>query len=530
MFEIPELDEMICQQLSRHDLAQCVRVDKKWHAIIAPYLWRDLTCLDHQAYPYSQQKRFRRLVLEDNLHQRLYRDLQRTGHVVDHPVQGRPHPSISTLMKYGPLIRYLPAPDHLLTYFHPPTNTSQPQSSATSQDKHEPTPLELLRHLYQHCPSFLIPKFRFALESQNPDGLIETIAEFVVPRACVLHAWSVNGIGSRRLMHLLGRPSDTLRMLSLDISIMYDDGEFGNEKQVQEDASKPWMNIKQLSLKGCEDKSKSKAFWPWLWRRCGALEEIELGRIGGIVEILAEGILLHMPNLSRIYFNESRLKDEEIADILSGSRNRWKEVGATPRVEFKDAAGRALLRHCSTLESLAIWSPDGLSEEHMVCLLTFSPNLHTIRHPYTNRQFSANAFVDQDAETGMLKPWACELSLREFNVKITGIPAFEMYHNPGWEVQSRVYDRVARFANLEILWLYNMGLSTECGLHKLAGLKSLKELGVSQMRRKIDVKDVQWMARHWPELRAIHGLRQEADNKREAVKWLEEHHPKIALT
>ncbi|KAK3810787.1 MAG: hypothetical protein J3Q66DRAFT_404190 [Benniella sp.] len=43
MFGVPELDNSICLQLSRQDLAQCVRVNKDWYRVATPYLWSNLT-------------------------------------------------------------------------------------------------------------------------------------------------------------------------------------------------------------------------------------------------------------------------------------------------------------------------------------------------------------------------------------------------------------------------------------------------------------------------------------------------------
>jgi hypothetical protein len=72
------------------------------------------------------------------------------------------------------------------------------------------------------------------------------------------------------------------------------------------------------------------------------------------------------------------------------------------------------------------------------------------------------AFIDQDPDTGTPKPWECEGSLKELKVSITGIPSPDSeegdnvegpYPSEGREIQGRVYDRLARFTNLESLWL-----------------------------------------------------------------------------
>src|SRR5690349_17531954 len=56
MLDLPEIDNMICQQLSRHDLTQCARVNKKWHTIVIPYIWHDLSSV----LTWSNKSLFRR--------------------------------------------------------------------------------------------------------------------------------------------------------------------------------------------------------------------------------------------------------------------------------------------------------------------------------------------------------------------------------------------------------------------------------------------------------------------------------------
>jgi hypothetical protein len=65
------------------------------------------------------------------------------------------------------------------------------------------------------------------------------------------------------------------------------------------------------------------------------------------------------------------------------------------------------------------------------------------------------------------------------------------------------------------------------GLDKLSGLTKLEELDVTGMRTRIGVEEVQWMAEHWPRLRAINGLRNRENE--EALRWLRASRPDIEL-
>ncbi|KAF9981313.1 hypothetical protein BGZ65_004087 [Modicella reniformis] len=115
-------------------------------------------------------------------------------------------------------------------------------------------------------------------------------------------------------------------------------------------------------------------------------------------------------------------------------------------------------------------------------------------------------------------------SLRVLKLRITDIPKSEV--DQGQEIQSLVYDRLARLTNLETLWLghnphvtygwqrhreqmdqYDCPeMSLESGLHKLAELQSWKELNVFGLKKRIGPKEVQWMTEHYPKLRVIYGL------------------------
>jgi len=106
-------------------------------------------------------------------------------------------------------------------------------------------------------------------------------------------------------------------------------------------------------------------------------------------------------------------------------------------------------------------------------------------------------FTNRDQEAGTLRTWACEASLKDLKIKITGIPRSyvkedeaekETYPGQGREMQGQVYDRLARLTSLEVLWLKGdtrgrtasgcLDMSLESGLCTLSELKMLKELDV----------------------------------------------------
>ncbi|KAG0282822.1 hypothetical protein BGZ96_012810 [Linnemannia gamsii] len=194
-------------------------------------------------------------------------------------------------------------------------------------------------------------------------------------------------------------------------------------------------------------------------------------------------------------------------------------------------------------------------------------------------EFSVRDFIDVDDDNHddsgcLIKPWACESSLRILAVKITGIPRPditvsyyntpipegatipEAYPGEGLELQRRVYERISRFRSLEALDLghddRDLGLhsyvenaegqlihddtsdyqyscvdmSLGSGLRAMGELRRLKRLDVTRMATSIGVEEVRWMAESWPRLEEIHGLNVEQE-ERDAQHWLVEKCPAI---
>jgi hypothetical protein len=71
-------------------------------------------------------------------------------------------------------------------------------------------------------------------------------------------------------------------------------------------------------------------------------------------------------------------------------------------------------------------------------------------------------------------------------------------------------------------------MSLESGLHKLSGLKSLKELNIERLVMEIGTQEAQWMVENWPKLNIISGL-DGCGRDVEAVTWLRVNFPKIVV-
>ena len=563
MTDITEIDDVIFGRLEQYDLARCTLVSKKWHAIVVPYLWHDLSFLEKSSD--SQRQAFNKLVLEDYLQEHRYQEPGEGDRSSEQPSQ--PLSSLSVLAKYAPVVRLM------TDYIRPrPVNIkTQLLLQPLSRQDSEPTEYTLLLHLLKRCPSAKVATFHLDYSQYGPDDE-KTIVQTVLPRVrhlSILTLFNNDIERFSKLRSLLIRCPTMPEKLTLEVDCLTYREESSEEDEDDEDEEEPevieqnnWRSLKELALRprGCTDRLGHKSFWSWLFKRCGEVEKLEVSKIRGTTDLrLREAMLVHMPKLQRIILGHDiaddpsapYLKNDRATILLAGSHNGWKSVRLKGTVRFGDSARVALERHFGTLEELYLDRGfRGLTGRDLLCVLSHSPNLHTLvdddDNLYVNAIFSrceANLFIEG-------RNWACKSTLKVLKIKLNGIPRpdlegdVEAFTGLGRRLQGYVYDRLAQLTNLEILWLGNrstkanaarkevmkdqrdcLEMSLESGLDKLSELKSLKELSVSGMTTRIGVKEVQWMAEHWPNMRIVYGL---SRRERDAVEWLE-HHPRIEV-
>jgi hypothetical protein len=535
MLELPELVGALCQQLSKQDLTQCARVSRKWHSIVIPHLWRDLSHI-------PSWDAFRRMLLEDYLAKNQHHELQRER---DDMGQAQP----SALSKYGRWIRLLPNVTDILRKTRPPI-------VAFTEQGNQPTAHELLLHLFSRCsPDVQIVSFRCNIKSSGSE-MMEPVLAFTFPRVRDLSFEQFKLHGKSELLwliNLLDRCSATLRRLELNVSgIAYDEDD--NEEESMEIEQGNCISIKELAVRYSYDYSDTKSLWSRLWRRCGHVEKLMVYRIKSNAYNLAQDMSTYMPHLREILLGEylpseyvdvhEGPSDNSIAALLSGSLDGWKVVRVYPSAMFDREAMGALLKHSSTLEELIVADGDYntcISSDDIVQVLRSCVNLHTLVFIDTHYECSlphslvdGRVFTDLDPDTGSFKPWECENSLRVLKIQIGGIPRQDekgyAYPDERHKIQGRVYDRLARLTTLEVLRIAGnypapqddcLEMSLESGLGRLSGLKKLRELYVMNIETKIGVKEVQWMTENWPRLRVLHGLDMNKGDE-EALGWLQE--------
>ncbi|KAG0229387.1 hypothetical protein B0O80DRAFT_497541 [Mortierella sp. GBAus27b] len=541
MFDIMELDDMIYLQLGRGDLARCALVDRKWHRSVVPYLWRDLAILENSRI--GMEAAFHKLVVEDFLYERRQQRRQQ-GQLLDKNKQRVDEPTQPpSLTRHGHWIRKASEPKELLSCLLTQSEIHCRQTELPIEESDYPSPYELLRHFYKRCHNTQVDTMHLDPEDFTSD-LWMIIANHSIPRVrhlTIEQSGIPNEIDSWKLMHILDRFSAALETLTLQADIKHSEHE-------DEDPERSWAQLKELTLATGYETINTVSFWKWLWTRCSHIERLGVYLVNEpMTESLVQAMLAHMPKLDTIRLKQDQGKplgteDDQMATFLSGSRKGWKSVNASRCMGFGRGSMTALIEHFSTLQELRINGCGNITGEQLVQVLSSCPNLHTLvaidDGAYADNilftTIKVEAFTDRSLDTGMLRTWLCEKSLKILKIRVGGIPEIdrdtgintERYPGQRQEIQSLMYERLGRLTNLETLWLGHdpmfdfreswyyfqifqsdcLKVSLECGLEKLSGLKRMKELGVSCMDHSARLEDVQWMLDHWPKLRACRGL------------------------
>jgi hypothetical protein len=464
--------------------------------------------------------------------------LQENGH------EGGP-PQPSALSKYGHLIRLLPNPELI----------GRLRSKARTQQGNEPTDHDLILQLFKRSSKAQVRYLDYLFRDRESDSM-QSILAFTLPRlrSLAIHT-KLQGAQTKfiKLKNLLNQCSTTLEWLSINLSIKHGYKVVNMDDEATGCESICWTSLKKLTLRHFPDDWDAGSFWSWMWKRCGQVEKLYVKAINKSAPSLAQAMLAYMPNLQKIAMGDYNclanvdpliaMEDDVIAALLSGSRHGWKSI----KLEWTTKAGQktmdALAMHYSTLEVLRSGCRKPLPSCDVVQVLRSCPHLHALGHADTRSgsgMIDGMAFVDLDPDTGLLKPWLCEGSLKALLVKISVIPrpsseesgVAEAYPGQRREIQSHVYDRIARLTHLENLVLgyggydsskdceVSLEMSLESGLDKLSVLKSLRGLNVDGLATKIGTQEVQWMLENWPKLVGVRGLNW--PRMVEAVKRLEE--------
>lgn len=242
--------------------------------------------------------------------------------------------------------------------------------------------------------------------------------------------------------------------------------------------------------------------------------------------------------------------DQDFANfIMLGTH--WVDIDLDGRDEVGPLTVAALLVRCDQLRHLSIAACPGISSADICTILGRCGNLESLiaidwdlpgptRHPHV-------------LGTDMIEfEWACRASLKWWSCIITvprpddndkeehGSTNSDMIESR--RIQRLVYRKLAELTGLRALRLGHVDdgsedvndswyqsqcleMTLESGLDELAGLKEMEKLDVSYTKHRIGIRELEWMAERWPNLRVVSGLfRTCIDPVPGAREWVKLHH------
>ncbi|KAF8986062.1 hypothetical protein BGZ46_009859 [Entomortierella lignicola] len=255
---------------------------------------------------------------------------------------------------------------------------------------------------------------------------------------------------------------------------MVPDNNQDNGRQAEEESS-PTLQLNELVLDGYSDNLYLNNTWSWLWEQCGSVERLHVRRAFGSPQKIVNEVLTHMPNLCKIQLgidinpsDASPYISDEYSAALISSGHRWKEIIIYDNVKFDKVSRLALTAHYPTLQVLTVLNVDFTSKE-LVQLLSSAPYLQKLNIAINDWEIceddpsiTSSVFIDQDLDSGLLKPWACEDSLEVLEVKVRHNPRADLGDkrsndginlDEGLDDQGRLYERLARLTKLKKLRL-----------------------------------------------------------------------------
>jgi len=198
------------------------------------------------------------------------------------------------------------------------------------------------------------------------------------------------------------------------------------------------------------------------------------------------------PDLEELYIPLFRATDRQIALMISGMRH-VHGLSVTCTEPF--ALVKNLLRpqfHClRKWETASIFAED---TGFLMEILKSCPQLESFKIGTVQ----VHDLVEDST------PWACERSLRQLQVCIKASDTVG-------ETEQRMFERLSRLRNLELLslssgmLLHGLGLCLGSGLEQLTTLTRLVELDFINTVQKMTMKDVEWMIEHWKSLKDVRG-------------------------
>ncbi|KAF9995020.1 hypothetical protein BGZ80_006529 [Entomortierella chlamydospora] len=485
----PNILRCLGKHLPRSQLPTCLRVCKKWHSTLEPFLWETLTLLN-QPVNFTPRQATPTLLLRNRHH---IRHLHEIG--------------TNSLI-------------HFLAY------------SIT------PRPVQLTSI---HC-SILSPEI-LVITQQN----VDTLTSFICRSNRLRKDQEAQGLWCRQLFFIL-EMAPNLTEFALGPVIMLDppNQEFNkiskNLKRLELDRVKvsvPTLyadSVPQESI--VMDTFHSLESLTLVWNDFPPPCQIELIRkspnLKALVwrrgtKLLAESWLsgsLAVPSrLSSLDIGNSHLDDQDMARLLSLIHNL---VALNARSTPFSTHSLALLMNNQgpNMLELELMDCDGLNSDQVFTILTSMPKLKkfsasmlsasdfdSIATSGGDTEATATATAATTSSITARPPWVC-LGLEELEISILGPSTCEDTDHARYA--SSIYKQLGKLTQLRTLVLKEiildgqergplLDLTLEMGLAHLACLKQLRELHTRGLSVKMGTTELEWIAKEWTRLEVIKG-------------------------
>ncbi|KAG0018428.1 hypothetical protein BGZ82_000448 [Podila clonocystis] len=535
MFDVPEIDRIVCLQLGRRELFQCTQVNSAWYETTMPFLWINLSNLSS----FAQQQALRKLVLIDYIQEQKCLGEQRAQE--EEPLQGRAaiHNNESSSRPLAASTVYCPSliEEYGVNVVHIPAFYELRRSlilmdprkfRVLDYERKSEMDLALVVQFFKRCPNIKIPTLSVLNDLKDLCWHNVISLPFLVPVTQAL----LIGLEEEKLYgpsvsmsdmdDILAAASDSLESLAIGANVSSGSG------ATKWNCQAGLVRLKELKLFAARGVT---AFWSRVWEGCCRIEHLQVYRIDTcVLQSLAGGIREHMTHLSSIRFGNRlrddddiipRLKprlirDEEAARLIDAGTKGWRVVKSDAHTIFGPLSMTSLIQHYSTLVEVKIVQCVGGSS--VITLLQLCPYLQSLvssdAESSETEDLSGNPvldFIDRDPINNSLRPWMCESRLNKLKLRITDVPLEEDEDYPGQrkDIHAGVYARLARLTQLEVLSLgyqpigqdvedIPFSITVDSGLGSLAGLKNMKKLKLDGLDHNMGSKDFEWISKHWP--------------------------------
>ncbi|KAG0342809.1 hypothetical protein BG000_001139 [Podila horticola] len=494
MFNVTELDEMVCALLDPSSLVKCAQVNKKWNKVFVPFVWKTI----RRTMTQEGWSEFRKLVLEDYRQEQQRQEQKRlqepppakkarkskstfVAKPVSQTVESTENSETLAITKFGQLVGQVEEFAELLAGLEPPFPGG---GKLASKEHSDPSAPDLTRHFLKRCPNAVL-NFQVDYEHVKSKNLFP----FVMEAMLRVETLAIKGKSDGRqpfpvssFKQVLLAASDRLQTLTIDIPRFREAKGADVNSPVSLNVCDPEITArpKRLKLTALAETHRS-ADWSWIWRACGQLEEIEISGISHqLIMNLAKGIRSSMPCLNTVVFGKSFLgysnssHETNISSILAATTKGWKAVHCCYSSQWGSPDFDALLQHASSLEELSVVKV--LDRTGITRVLKSCPNLRKLVTIDDRRhggggfvEVDAQDFIDWDPELNAVRPWVSTTNLETLAIKIIGIRpqsnGIPDGQHPGiqsfYETQQRICERLGEFKALKVLTLGHQAVVAE---------------------------------------------------------------------